>query len=199
GGAFEKVFAIAVTNANDAPSFTKGADESVLEDSGARTVTGWATAISAGPAGEAGQSVSFPVAGDTNPSLFAVAPAVSSTGTLTDAFATDAVRSAVITLVAKDDGGTAEGGGDTTAPRTFPSAGTGVNDPPSFTVPAAAPTVLEDSGPQMVPGFATAISAGPANESGQSLHFAFVSNSNPSLFVPITGLPLLDSATGDLT
>src|SRR5262249_52240846 len=163
GGAFEKVFAIAVTNANDAPSFTKGADESVLEDSGARTVTGWATAISAGPADEAGQSVSFQVTGDTNPSLFAVAPAVSSTGTLTYALAPDAFGSAMITLVAKDAGGTANGGVDTSAPQTFAIAVTGVNDPPSFTVPAAAPTVLEDSGPQMVPGFATAISAGPAN------------------------------------
>src|SRR5262249_52298479 len=157
------------------------------------------TAISAGPADEAGQSVSFQVTGDTNTSLFAVAPAVSSTGTLTYALAADAFGSATLTLIAKDDGGTANGGVDTSAPQTFTIDVTGVNDAPSFSVPGAAPTVNEDSLPQMVPGFATAISAGPANESGQSLHFAFVSNSNPSLFVPITGLPLLDSATGDLT
>ena len=39
---------ITVTSVNDAPSFTKGADVTVLEDSGLHTATGWATAISAG-------------------------------------------------------------------------------------------------------------------------------------------------------
>src|SRR5207248_8795894 len=43
-------FTIAVTPVNDAPSFTKGADQTVAEDSGAKTVTPWATAISTGPA-----------------------------------------------------------------------------------------------------------------------------------------------------
>ena len=37
---------IAVAVVNDAPSFTKGADQTVLEDAGAQTVPGWATAIS---------------------------------------------------------------------------------------------------------------------------------------------------------
>ena len=40
-----QTFTITVTPVNDAPSFTKGADQTVLEDSGAKTVAGWATAI----------------------------------------------------------------------------------------------------------------------------------------------------------
>src|SRR5207253_10688135 len=44
-----QTFTITVTDVNDAPSFTKGADETVLEDSGLHTVNGWATAINAGP------------------------------------------------------------------------------------------------------------------------------------------------------
>ena len=40
---------------NAAPSFTKGAEQTVLEDAGSVTVAGWATAISAGPADESGQ------------------------------------------------------------------------------------------------------------------------------------------------
>ena len=37
-------FTITVTAVNDAPSFTKGADQTVNEDAGPQTVTGWATA-----------------------------------------------------------------------------------------------------------------------------------------------------------
>ena len=33
-----QTFDITVTNVNDAPSFTKGADQTVLEDAGAQTV-----------------------------------------------------------------------------------------------------------------------------------------------------------------
>ena len=40
-------------------------------------VANWATAISAGPANEAGQTVHFNIVGNTNSSLFSVAPAVS--------------------------------------------------------------------------------------------------------------------------
>ncbi|MFH1739850.1 MAG: cadherin-like domain-containing protein, partial [bacterium] len=43
---------VTVTPVNDAPSFTKGADQTVLEDAGAQTVNGWATSISKGPADE---------------------------------------------------------------------------------------------------------------------------------------------------
>ncbi|MCC7265347.1 MAG: tandem-95 repeat protein, partial [Candidatus Latescibacteria bacterium] len=61
---------------------------------------------------------------------------------------------------------------------------TSVNDPPSF-AKGADQTVNEDAGPQGVAGWATRLSAGPANEGGQVLHFA-VANDNPGLFV---GLP----------
>ena len=42
---FANTITIDVTAVNDAPSFTKGADENVLQDSGAHTVAGWATGI----------------------------------------------------------------------------------------------------------------------------------------------------------
>src|SRR4029079_10910381 len=40
--------AVTGTPVNDVPSFTKGANQTVLEDAGAQSVPGWATAISAG-------------------------------------------------------------------------------------------------------------------------------------------------------
>jgi hypothetical protein len=57
---------ITVTAVNDEPSFVAGADEVVLEDAGAQSVAGWATAISAGPADEAGQALTFNVSNDNN-------------------------------------------------------------------------------------------------------------------------------------
>src|SRR5207237_1858441 len=57
---------------------------------------------------------------------------------------------------------------------------TAVNDAPSF-VAGPHQTVLEDAGPQAVTGWATGISAGPADEAGQQLNFV-VSTDHPELF-----------------
>ena len=52
--------ALLVSNAaNQPPSFTKGVDQTVNEDPGPQTVTGWATNISAGPPDESGQLLTF--------------------------------------------------------------------------------------------------------------------------------------------
>ena len=58
---------ITVNPVNDVPSFTKGPDQTVLEDAGAQTVRGWATNISPGPANESGQAVDFIVTNNNNP------------------------------------------------------------------------------------------------------------------------------------
>ncbi|WP_367871018.1 Ig-like domain-containing protein [Luteolibacter sp. Populi] len=58
---------------------------------------------------------------------------------------------------------------------------TAVNDAPSFTKGSTV-TVAEDSGPYSESGWATAISKGPSDESGQTLQFVIVSNSNAGLF-----------------
>src|SRR5205823_12620358 len=76
-----QTFTITVRPVNDAPSFTKGADQTVNEDAGAQSVTDWATAISAGSANESGQTVDFVVNNDNN-GLFSSQPAVSAAGTL---------------------------------------------------------------------------------------------------------------------
>jgi len=110
---------ITVNSVNDVPSFTKGADQTVLENAGAQTVNNWATGISAGPSNESGQTLTFQVTGNTNSALFSVAPAISSTGTLTYTPATNVSGTAQITVVLKDNGGTANGGVDTSAPQTF--------------------------------------------------------------------------------
>jgi hypothetical protein len=123
---------IPITAVNDPPSFTKGADPTVNEDAGPQMITGWATNISPGPADEAGQTLWFVISGNTNPGLFAVAPAVdANNGALTFTPAADASGSAAITLYLQDNGGSGGmGNDDTSDPQSFTITVTPVNDPP---------------------------------------------------------------------
>jgi uncharacterized repeat protein (TIGR01451 family) len=83
---------------------------------------------------EAGQTVQFIVSND-NPGLFTAQPALSPDGTLTYKSAAGMLGVAHVTVVAKDNGGTAYGGNDTSAPQTF---GITVRDtlPPVIVCPA---------------------------------------------------------------
>jgi autotransporter-associated beta strand protein len=164
---------------NIAPFFTAGSDQTVLEDAGAQALPNWATAISAGSPLESGQTVGF-VATNSNTTLFTVQPAISPTGTLTFTPAADANGSATVTVKIGDNGGTANGGVDSSAVQTFKITVTSVNDAPSF---AKGPnlSLLLNAPAQNVPSWATSIAAGPANESGQILGFR-ISNSNNALF-----------------
>ena len=128
-----------------------------------------------------------------NPSLFAAVPAVDDHGTLTYTLAPDANGSASVTVTAHDDGGTANGGVDTSAPQTFAIVVNAVNDAPSF-VAGPNQTGLSPLGPQTVPGWATAISPGPSNESTQTVTFS-VTNDNASMFA----VPPAVSSNGTLT
>lgn len=187
-------FVINVTSINDAPSFTKGPDKTTLEDSGAQTFAGWATAISSGPANESGQTLTFAITNNTNSGLFSAGPSIGPTGTLTYTPATNANGSATITLKITDNGGTTGGGVDESATQTFDINVTAVNDVPSFTK-GSDQNVNEDAGPQTAAGWATSISAGPADESTQTLTFAITANTNAGLF---SAGPAV-AANGDLT
>ncbi|MHB8834492.1 MAG: tandem-95 repeat protein [Candidatus Methylomirabilia bacterium] len=125
-----ELFTVTVNPVNEPPSFTKGADQTVREDAGPQTVFGWATGISAG-AGEFGQVLTFNVTGNSNPGLFAAGPAVNATtGTLEYTPVANANGGAMVTVTLNDNGGTANGGGDTSASQTFTITMTPVNDSP---------------------------------------------------------------------
>ena len=105
-----QTFTITVSLVNHAPSFTGGADDTLLEDASARTDLGWASAISPGPANESGQVLNFIVTNDNN-ALFSVQPAVDgTTGNLTYTLAANANGVATVTVKLHDNGGTANGG-----------------------------------------------------------------------------------------
>ena len=189
----EETFDVPVTPVNDVPSFTKGADEGILEDAGAQTVTGWATAISKGPANEASQVLTFNVANNNN-ALFSAQPAISAAGELTYTAAANANGAAVVTVSLSDDGGTSDGGVDQSADQTFNIVVTAVNDVPTITAIANQAAILEDAGAQNVNFFG--VSEGiPADESGQTL--AVTSTSDDTNLIPdptVTYTP--DDATG---
>jgi VCBS repeat len=109
---------ITITSVNDAPSFTKGANQTVLENAGAQSLSSWATSLSTGPANESGQVLDFIVSNNYN-GLFSVQPAVSATGTLSYTPAANASGSTTVTVQIHDDGGTANGGVNTSAAQTF--------------------------------------------------------------------------------
>ena len=111
-------FTITVTPVNDAPTFTKGADQVVFNGDGAQTVTNWATAISPGPADEAAQLLNFTISNDNN-GIFAVQPALSTNGTLTWTPLAGTSGIATVTLQLTDDGGTADGGTNGSVAQTF--------------------------------------------------------------------------------
>ena len=189
-----QTFTITVAPVNQVPSFTPGGDQTVNENLGLQTVTGWATNVSPGPANEAGQQVAFVVDTD-NPALFATPPAIDPvTGNLTFMPAAGDVGVAHVSVTLHDNGGTARGGVDTSAAQTFTITVNLVNHAPIFTA-GADQTVNESSGPQVVTGWATGMSAGPANEADQTLSF-IVSTDDDALF---SALPSINPATGNLS
>ena len=125
----EATFAVNVSPVNDVPSFFMGADPSVYEDSGQRTIGGFVTEASRGPADEAGQTLTYLVSTD-KPGLFTIQPRIGANGALTFAPATDANGVATVTVRVRDDGGTAHGGVDTSPAQTFSLTIVPVNDAP---------------------------------------------------------------------
>ncbi|MBI3413924.1 MAG: DUF11 domain-containing protein [Verrucomicrobia bacterium] len=135
-----RYFKVTVLPVNDPPSFTKGPDQVVEMNSGAHTVPGWATNMSAGPANESEQSVNFVVLSNSNPGLFSTQPAVSAKGALSFTPATGQSGSATVTIQLKDDGGTANGGQDTSPSQKFTITVTNAPPKPSLSVAITAPS-----------------------------------------------------------
>lgn len=175
-----RTFTVRVFAVNDAPSFLKGANVTAPEDGGPQSITRWATGLKAGPPDESGQALNFLVTVD-KPALFSGAPAINSAGTLTFTAAPNANGVATVTVRLHDNGGTANGGVDTSPPQTFTLTIQPSNDSPTF-VKGADQVVKQTAGPQMVSAWATALRAGPPDESGQLMDF-LVTTDKPALFL----------------
>jgi VCBS repeat-containing protein len=139
---------LTINGVNDPPQFTKGADQTVLEDAGVVTVANWATNILPGPPAAtdelATQTVSFEVT-TVHGDKFEVLPTVAPDGTLSFKTARDANGTAVVVVTAVDSGPGDAPNVNRSTPATLTINITPVNDPPVFTAGGSI-SVLEDSG-----------------------------------------------------
>jgi len=108
---------VTITAVNDAPSFTSGGDVSASAAGGPQSQA-WATNISDGP-GESGQTLTFDASiAPADLVFFTTAPSIAPDGTLSYT-PSGLTGSVTVTVQLSDDGGTANGGSDTSAPQTF--------------------------------------------------------------------------------
>jgi Big-like domain-containing protein len=115
-----------VAPVNDRPAFTLGTRQvTVSHDAGPQSVNEFVASLSPGAANETDQRVEFQVVGNSDPGLFSDPPLItrdspqSRTATLTFTPAAGRTGSASVTIILRDDGGTANGGNDTSQPQTF--------------------------------------------------------------------------------
>lgn len=187
-------YTITINAVNDAPSFSASNPTAVNEDSGAQTISGWASGFSAGPSNESTQTlVSYNVSNVSNAALFSAQPGVNASGDLSFTPAANQFGTSTFDVTVTDNGGTANGGIDTSTVQTFTITVNPVNDAPTATGsnPVA---VLEDAGLQIVTGWAGFV-AGPSNESSQSALGWSVSNlTQTSGNLTFTTAPVVDTA-----
>ncbi len=120
---------ITITAVNDAPSFVAGADITVAEDSGLYQQP-WASNMVAGPANESGQQLNLVINTNENPSLFNTQPQLDASGQLTFSTFKNISGTTQLSISLHDDGGTANGGIDTSPNYTLNINVTPINDPP---------------------------------------------------------------------
>jgi uncharacterized repeat protein (TIGR01451 family)/CSLREA domain-containing protein len=179
---------ITVNAVNDQPTLGPLNNRYILEDSAGETIT--LTGIGAG--GNETQTLQVTAVSSNpaivpNPTVNYTSP--NSSGTITYAPQPNANGMVFITVTVNDGGG-----GTETVSRTFSINITPVNDAPSFTK-GPDQVVGEDAGLVSVSNWATSISAGAPNESGQVLTFVVTSNTNTGLFSQQPAI----SPTGTLT
>ena len=158
---------ITVNPVNDQPTLNAIADETVNEDAAEQTV-----ALGGIGSGAANESQTLTVTASSSNTALIPDPTVvytspNASGSLKYTPVANQHGTATITVTVTDNGGTANGGVDTQDAHLHRS-----RSAPSTTRPASRKggdqTVNEDSGAQTVTPWATAISKGPANESGQT-------------------------------
>ena len=113
-----QTFTVTVNPVNDPPAFLADDPPAVTIDSGAQTVPQWIS-VDAGAPDEQNQQVTLSVGEVSNPSLFSAAPSIDAAGNLTYTPAAGASGTSGFIVSARDNGGTANGGQDTSAPMEF--------------------------------------------------------------------------------
>ena len=161
------------------PSFYANDPSASNEDAGQVTVSQWAEFYAGND--EESQTAIFTVLDTSDPSLFAVLPAVAPDGTLTYTSAPDLSGVATFAVFVTDSGGTEDGGVDTSVTFTFTITIRAVNDRPTFAA-VTPPAVDEDSAPVSIPAWASFSPQGGADELLETPTFNVSAPSKASLF-----------------
>ena len=193
-----RTVSINITPVNQAPSFVKGPDETVPENSPAQSFTPWATSISPGPANESSQAVNF-IVGNNNNALFSVQPSIDSSGQLTFTPAPNVNGSATVTVQIHDNGGTANGGVDTSAAQTFNITVSPVNQPPVITAPSGSPHAVENVAYVYSASELNAISISDPDANGGSEQLSLSTSNGTLTLAGLTNLTGSGNGTGSLT
>ncbi|MDB5334442.1 MAG: hypothetical protein JWN70_61 [Planctomycetaceae bacterium] len=168
---------------NEVPSFVVGLNLQIAENSGPQVFNAWATAISAGPANEAGQAVNFLVSSN-NSSLFSVQPSVLANGSLAFTPAANAFGTVTVTVRIHDNGGTANGGVDTSGPQTFTITINQINRAPTD-LSLSPSTLAENNAANATVGTLSATDP----DSGNTFTYTLVAGNggadNASFFIPV--------------
>jgi len=179
---------------NLAPGFALARTRDTLfrTDGSLKTLTGTATSMTANVSifnTVQNQTVSFKTSVPANQvNLFSQVPTVSPEGVLSYQlsnnvpFANTGNLAVLVTIRAKDNGGTADGGVDSSATQTFTILIRYQNLAPVFTIAQDTITIFNTAtAAQTVTNYLTAVASGAAQEPGQTLTFV-VSNNNGALF-----------------
>ncbi|MBF0448925.1 MAG: cadherin domain-containing protein [Magnetococcales bacterium] len=160
---------------NDQPSFSlSSTQETLLEDAGSQSYSAFATDLASnGGSDEADQTFSFTVSND-NTELFAIQPALDTTGNLTFTPADNAFGTAILTITLTDSGGTDFDGVDISVEQTVTVTIDPVADTPSI-------TEAGETNEETQTGSGLVISRN-INDGAEISHFQITSISNGTLY-----------------
>ena len=112
--------ATTVNLVNDQPGFAASDPAAVDENAGPISVPNWIASFSpGGGSDEAGQLPTYLISNISDPTFFATAPSVDAAGTLTYEVAADRFGTVTFDVRVQEDGGTANGGVDTSPAQNF--------------------------------------------------------------------------------
>jgi len=182
------------TTPNNAPTINALSNVTINENAGLQTVN--MSGISAGT-GDTGQTITITASSNNtavipNPTVTYTSP--NATGTLTFTPVANTSGTATVTVTVRDNGGTANGGVDTTV-KTFTVTVNFVNTAPTINALSNL-TINQNAGMQTVN--LSGISAGDADDAGQAISVTASSN-NPGLIPTPAVVYVTPQATGTLT
>ena len=192
-------FAIHVLYVNEAPSFRVASSHLRLFENTVELFPDFLLNVSAGFR-EEDQKLTFHVQLlESNSALFHSAQLLlSPSGSLRFLPVPYLTGQAIFSIILRDDGGTANGGTDTSPQINISVEVDWVNQPPTFSIKIFNISVLENSGITEIPFFASNISAGGPNEIMQLLTFWVEMNQSDSWLFDSQGRPSI-SVNGTLS